>query len=94
MFDFMLLPQAADINWGELANSDPYSTEVAQGTEFVGRVSKVQTLLGRIQRPRMQSSFITGQKRVGKTSLALEVKSRASMQENVTTIYLEYGEYA
>jgi hypothetical protein len=46
----------------------------------------------------MQSSYITGQKRVGKTSLAAavqEIVSRPGFSDNpLEVVYLEYGDYA
>lgn len=88
------LSQASGIAWEDLAQTYPYSTEVAEGAQFVGRVNKLNSLIGRLRKTRMQSSFITGQKRVGKTSLALAVRDRLEADSDVHSIYLEYGEYA
>ena len=96
-FEFKVLGQNAQIDWDVLEYADPYSTEVAEGDEFVGRRSKVLALANRIRKTRMQSSYITGQKRVGKTSLSLAVKDvLAADPEGMPTelIYIEYGDYA
>lgn len=97
-FETSVLGQDENIDWNKLDTEDPYSTEVAQGDEFVGRSQKVAALVNRILKQRMQSSYITGQKRVGKTSLALAVEDdlskKSTKDERYEVIYVEYGEYA
>lgn len=97
-FDVTLQAQDPGVPWEELERSDPYSTDVAQGDEFVGRQAKVLSLSSRLLKPRPQSSYITGQKRVGKTSLALAVRDHVKRNhlpgQSFEFIYLEYGEYA
>ncbi|MBB2199740.1 ATP-binding protein [Gluconacetobacter sp. 1c LMG 22058] len=96
-FDVLLSSQDPNVPWDTLEGDDPYSTEVAYGDEFVGRRAKVTALQGRLRRPRMQSSYITGQKRVGKTSLAFAVRDHVishATADSYEFIYLEYGEYA
>ncbi len=68
-FQCNIQSQDPNVNWGSLEYKEPYSTEIAEGDEFVGRKKKVAVLAKRLLKPRMQSSYITGQKRVGKTSL-------------------------
>ncbi len=97
-FEAQLLAQDPHIAWEDLERADPYSTEVAQGDEFVGRRKKVMALVNRLRKQRMQSSYITGQKRVGKTSLALAVQDLVAREVNsealIEVVYLEYGDYA
>jgi hypothetical protein len=106
-FDATLLAQRPDIDWGALEGTDPFSTEVAHGEEFVGRGKKVLALANRLLKQKMQSSYITGQKRVGKTSLAFAVQDHLQRSEDIRAedgtimgeqrtefIYLEYGDYA
>lgn len=96
-FEALLSAQNPDVQWDELEGEDPYSTEVAHGDEFVGRRGRVVTLGGRLLRPRMQSSYITGQKRVGKTSLSFAVQDYVGLQKrefDLEFVYLEYGDYA
>lgn len=96
-FEVVLSAQKPDVPWDELEADDPYSTEVAHGDEFVGRRSRVTGIGGRLLRQHMQSSYITGQKRVGKTSLSFAVADYVAMQQSDADyefIYLEYGEYA
>lgn len=96
-FDAQLSAQNPDVPWEELEAEDPYSTDVAHGDEFVGRRAKVTALGSRLRRPKMQSTYITGQKRVGKTSLSFAVQDYVASLENDADyefVYLEYGEYA
>lgn len=69
IFDFTVSAQASDIEWGKLTYWTPYSTEVAKGHDFIGRVEQVQHLASKLLRTPMEPFYITGQKRVGKTSL-------------------------
>lgn len=71
LFDFHVIAQSSTVDWSSLEYFTPYSTEVAEGDQFVGRVDKVHQLSANLLRSPMQSFYITGQKRVGKTSLAL-----------------------
>lgn len=106
-FDAVLLGQKPNINWEALEGTDPYSLEVAHGDEFVGRSKKVLALANRLLKERMQSSYITGQKRVGKTSLAFAVQDHlrevgggsgmageTASRAQIEAVYLEYGDYA
>ncbi|MCP1274993.1 ATP-binding protein [Gluconobacter albidus] len=96
-FEVLLHSQDPNVAWEKLEKQDPYSTEVAYGDEFVGRRSKLTGLKARLLRARMQSSYITGQKRVGKTSLANAIKDHFSKENSLCQyifIYLEYGDYA
>lgn len=97
-FDVIVLAQKSNIDWVALEATDPYSTEIAQGNEFVGRTNKLNALSNRLLKEHMQSSFVTGQKRIGKTSLALAVQDRLGMAtstpDRFEIIYLEYGDYA
>ncbi|CAD6559605.1 hypothetical protein LMG28727_06903 [Paraburkholderia kirstenboschensis] len=90
-----LMSQDSNINWLEARQHHPYSTDVAEGEEFVGRTSKLNALCGRFQKDRMGSSFITGQKRVGKTSLARAVESVLTIADSrFAVLYLEWGQYS
>jgi len=57
----------------------------------------VIALSNRLLKDRMQCSYITGQKRIGKTSLANAVVDYVKGREQLNSlefIYLEYGDYA
>lgn len=89
--------QSQNIDWAALKKLEPYSTEVAEGDEFVGRKEKVVSLSNRLLKARMQSSYVTGQKRVGKTSLVLAVRNNiisTNRLKNIELYYLEWGDYA
>lgn len=77
VFDFAIAAQAHGIDWPRLTYWNPYSTEVAKGPEFIGRVEQVQHLASKILRTPMEPFYITGQKRVGKTSLVRAATSFA-----------------
>jgi hypothetical protein len=90
-----LKAQSSKVNWEELAQSEPYSLEVAEGEEFVGRQSKVLSIAGRLMRPRMVSTYITGQKRIGKSSLSLAVRDHVvSTSSQTHFLTMDRGDYA
>ena len=96
IFNLVLLSQNSSIDWHKLDQTDPYSLEVAENTTFVGRAAKVQAIANRLLKSQMTSSYITGQKRVGKTSLAKAVLrhlSNIDRPEKYESLYLEYGEF-
>ncbi|OAZ91382.1 ATP-binding protein [Halomonas sp. G11] len=68
--------QSANIDWDSLSNLNPYSLDIATGLDFYGRKDKVGRLVSRVSRGKMQSSYITGQRRVGKSSLAKAVEDK------------------
>ena len=87
--------QDQGVDWKSLKLAQPYSTDVAEGDEFVGRDAKVNSIASRFLRPRMNSCFITGQKRVGKTSLAKAVETKLNAtSSDFRILYLEYGAYS
>ena len=71
VFEFCVLSQRGDIDWQSLEYQTPYTTGIAEGVQFFGRMEKVHKLAARLLRQQMEPFYITGQKRVGKTSLAL-----------------------
>lgn len=89
--------QRTDLNWGELSLHQPYSLEVAVGDDFYGRKDTVNRILRRLSSNSMQSCYITGQKRVGKSSLARAVQSKIKVLNGANSdlykvLYLECGE--
>ncbi|TIL91335.1 MAG: hypothetical protein E5Y73_17625 [Mesorhizobium sp.] len=77
LFEVRVLAQASGIDWDAYTYADPYSTGPAEGEAFVGRQEQVRTLVARMLRRPMEPSYITGQKRVGKTSLATAAADQA-----------------
>jgi hypothetical protein len=65
-FQAAILPQAKNVDWAFLATQEPYSQDVAKGEEFVGRREKVNAIVARLRKAKMQSTYIHGQKRIGK----------------------------
>jgi DNA polymerase III delta prime subunit len=97
IFEFYVSGQRNDVDWAQHELSTPYSTEVAKGEDFYGRDDMVRNLAARMLRDSMQSFFITGQKRVGKTSLALASAKHAHVNSNKFNInyhYILWGEIA
>lgn len=96
--DLELVAQDSSVDWSALEQLDPFSLEEADSAQFVGRTAKVQAIGNRLLKAQMSSTYITGQKRVGKTSLAKAVLRYicAQAQQPVVyeTMYLEWGEYS
>lgn len=95
--DIRLIAQDPEVDWAQLEQLDPYSLEVAEGEKFVGRTAKVKAIGNRLLKVQMTSTYITGQKRIGKTSLAQAVlryvATNSKAPISYETHYLEWGEY-
>jgi hypothetical protein len=81
IFGVSVLAQVAGINWSALEYWHPYGTDPAEGDRFIGRAEIVRSLASRLLRTPMEPFYITGQKRVGKTSLALATVEFARKQQ-------------
>ena len=93
MFSLALPAQRPDVPWGELAERQPYSLEPVETEEdLVGRRELFQKLLARVTAKSAGSVILSGQKRVGKTSVAKALKSRLQSGGHVV-LYLEAGDY-
>jgi hypothetical protein len=90
IFEFNVISQRGDINWQSLKYRTPYSTGVAEGDQFYGRMDKVHQLAARLLRQPMEPFYITGQKRVGKTSLALASATYAVANSAPNTLSYHY----
>ncbi len=90
LLEVKVLAQASGVDWDAYTYADPYSTGPAEGNDFVGRKEQVQTLVARILRRPMDPSYITGQKRVGKTSLAKEAAREAQARDPKSRLSWEY----
>lgn len=89
--------QSDNIDWDSLAIEDPYSLEpVITEDELVGRTEQLNRLIARSKAKSIGSSYIFGQKRVGKTSIAQTLKARLNrlVPSNYLVIDLEGGDYA
>lgn len=92
-----VLAQVADVDWAAKEYWQPYSSDPAEGENFVGRQEKVKALAAKLLRFPMESFYITGQKRVGKTSLALACIEFAKMHSpgvEIVSSYNLWGSFA
>jgi hypothetical protein len=97
IFEVNVLAQASGIDWGAHIYGDPYGTGPAEGLGFVGRREQVQALVARMLRRPMEPSYITGQKRVGKTSLATAAGEQAKVvdpKQKLCWNYVLWGQIA
>ncbi|CQJ65041.1 TPA: ATP-binding protein [Yersinia enterocolitica] len=94
IYDICIEGQNEKVDWAELEKLEPYSLEVAEGEMFVGREAKVKNIVNKLLKTPMTSTYVTGQKRIGKTSLAKAVVNNLKMEsDDFHSLYLEYGEY-
>ena len=76
-FSFGLGAQRSDIDWDSLKNKEPYSLEpVKTEEELVGRSEILNQLAAQTHADSISSSYISGQKRIGKTSIAKTLQTR------------------
>lgn len=97
IFEVEILAQATNIDWPANEYRVPYSTEPAQGDAFFGRVERVKQIGGKILRTTMEPFYITGQKRVGKTSLvnaSVDFAEKTSPGHDVVSKYILWGDIA
>lgn len=93
-FDFELQGQRSDVAWEQLAKKEPYSLEpVSTQSELVDRREVLEQLLAQAQAKRLGSSYIYGQRRVGKTSIVktLETELMSQQPQDYLVIYIEMG---
>ena len=97
VFELRILAQSSEIDWDAQIYADPYGTGPAEGAAFVGRQEQVQILVARMLRKPMEPSYITGQKRVGKTSLATAAADQAHIRDpkgKIAWHYILWGQIA
>lgn len=92
-YEFEIEGQRSDIPWEEIRFEQPYSLEAVETTEeLVGREEIVDKLLRQTLTKNIGSSYIFGQKRVGKTSIVKTLRSRI-LSDDYLVIFLESGDY-
>jgi hypothetical protein len=87
--------QRSDINWEQLKEKDAYSIEAIDSEdELIGRKDILDELYkGLKKKKNINSFYIHGQKRVGKTSIAKALKSKLDKEkEEFIAIYIEAGD--
>ena len=87
--------QPQQIDWATLQYEDPYSAEpVTDRDGLVGRDDVLDGLIRRASFRSVGSSYVTGQKRVGKTSVVRTLESQLDLLDRgVPTVFLETGEF-
>lgn len=82
--------QVKQIPWGELKRKKPYSiTKIDSEENLFGRDSILEELKDNILSRKIESYKIWGQKRVGKSSIVLTLKSILDQEENIIVVYKE-----
>ena len=79
----------------QLEHETPYNLEVAFDDDFYGRSDVLNRIVRRLTSKTMQSCYITGQRRVGKSSLARAVQTRIEQIDGPAryhVLYLECGQ--
>lgn len=90
-FEIILDGQKNNIDWEDIEKEEPYDLEpVTEENNFIGR-KKIILDLKKI-RKKVSSSYIFGQRRVGKTSIVKTLQSIASSSE-MLFIYIEAGDW-
>ena len=90
--DFLELPtQPSDIPWDELTYTDPYSLEpVRTADDLIGRSEHTRRLISKLRAQSVGSFCISGQRRVGKTSVVFTL-AHLPVLKDITILYLETG---
>ena len=93
-FTVSILSQRTNIDWEDLSRRHPYSLDVVEAREFHGRSDTVRRILGRLAPDSMRSCYITGQKRVGKSSLARKIESDLQQRtsDSYHVLFLDCGD--
>lgn len=92
-FYLELQGQTAALNWSELEQKSPYDLEpVDQERELIGRGAILDQLRGRIKN-KLGSSYLYGQRRVGKTSIVKTLETIETQTENLMIINIEAGDW-
>jgi hypothetical protein len=87
--------QRTDIDWEQLKEKDAYSIEAIDSEdELIGRYDILNELYkGLKKKKNINSFYIHGQKRVGKTSIAKALKSKLDKEKDeFVAIYIEAGD--
>ncbi len=93
-FYLELQGQTKELDWIQLEQLSPYDLEpVAKETELIGRDNILNQLRARIKN-KLGSSYLYGQRRVGKTSVVKTLQSIEKSTDNLLIIYIEAGDWS
>lgn len=86
--------QTTDVDWEALEYENPYDLEpVHMPDELVGRGSALRKLMGLARAKSLGNAIVTGQKRVGKTSIVRTLESELLTETaEPFVVYIEAGE--
>jgi len=91
--EFELKGQRSNLDWEKIELEQPYSLEpIETEDDLVGREKIIKDLIRQSHAKSVGSSYIFGQKRVGKTSIAKALKSQLET-DDFLVVYLEGGDY-
>lgn len=94
VFELEVLSQKPGIKWEILAGEEPYSLEpISSDEDLIGRTDILLQLLAQVQAKNVGSSYVYGQKRVGKTSIvkSLQTRLKKNFPQTFFPIYIEGG---
>ena len=97
IFEARILAQRPDVDWGRWRYGNPYAEAPAEGERFIGRDEQVEAVVARILQEPMEPTYIDGQKRVGKTSLAqtaVDEAVRYAGSRRLHKLYVLWGRLA
>lgn len=90
-FFIKLNAQSSKTDWDKIQNTEPYDLEpVTNENEFIGRTKIINDL--KKFSNKVSSSYVFGQRRVGKTSIVKTIQSSVK-SSNTLIIYLEAGDW-
>ena len=89
---FDVKPQKPDVDWIKVELEEPYSLDaIVSGKDLIGRRKEMIGLLKRAKASSVGSSYIFGQKRVGKTSLANAIIEELENSSDEEWIIIQKG---
>lgn len=89
-FSLPIEVQTKEIPWDIMRKKNPYSIrKISTKEKLYGRDEILEELRGNVLSDNIESYKIWGQKRVGKSSIVLTLKSLLEFEENVITVYKE-----
>lgn len=97
IFSLKFAAQNSDIDWTSAAKKTPYTLEpIAKRNELIGREELLNELNSNARSENPSSYFISGQKRVGKTSIVktFDTIMNNLKEKNIFSLFLDGGDFA